>query len=151
MEFESYITGFTDGEGTFCVSFNYQAKFKTKLEVRPIFSISQHKRSLEILERIKDYFGVGGLRFSKRDQNYKYEIRSIDDLVSKIIPHFQKYPLLTSKQKDFELFAKICHLVHANQHLNPKFMGQIIDWAYQMNASGKRKYTKQELLRFMTR
>jgi len=151
MEFKSYITGFTDGEGTFSVSFNYRAKFKTKVEVRPSFSISQHQRNRATLEKIREYFGVGGLRFSKRDQNYKYEVRSIKDLITKIIPHFQKFPLKTSKQKDFEIFAKICQLVNANQHLNPKTLVQIIDWAYQMNASGKRRYTKQQLLRFITR
>ena len=151
MVLESYIAGFTDGEGTFSVSFNYRAKFKTKVEVRPSFSISQHKRNKKILEQIREYFGVGGLRFSKRDQNYKYEVRSINDLVSKIVPHFRKYPLKTSKQKDFEIFAKICQLVNANQHLNPKSLREIIDWAYQMNASGKRRYSKSELLRFMTR
>ena len=56
MEFKSYITGFVDGEGTFSVSFNYRAKLKTKIEVRPSFSISQHKRSLEILEKIPEDF-----------------------------------------------------------------------------------------------
>ena len=151
MEFKSYITGFVDGEGTFSVSFNYRAKLKTKIEVRPSFSISQHKRSLEILEKIQKYFGVGGIRFSKRDQNYKYEVRSIKDLITKIIPHFQKYPLQTTKQKDFEIFTDICQLMYTNHHRNPKHLRMIIDNAYTMNESGKRKYLKSKLLKFMTR
>jgi hypothetical protein len=151
MEFNSYITGFTDGEGTFSVSFNFRSKFKTKIEVRPSFSISQHKRNQRILEQIQRHFGCGGIRFSKRDQNYKYEVRSIDDLVKEIIPHFRKYSLKTSKQNDFILFAEICEMIHANHHLNSDYLLQIIDKAYDMNPSGKRRYTKKELLRFMTR
>ena len=108
MDFASYITGFVDGEGTFSVSFNYRAKLNTNVEVRPSFSISQHKRNLEILKRIRDYFGVGSIRFSKRDQNYKYEVRSLNDLLKKVIPHFEEFPLRTTKQKDFKLFREIC-------------------------------------------
>ncbi len=151
MKFASYITGFTDGEGTFSVSFCYRTKFRTNVEVRPSFSISQHKRNLEILKEIRRYFGVGAIRFSKRDQNYKYEVRAIKDLVQKVIPHFQKYPLRTSKVKDFNIFVEICELVLANHHLNPDYLEKIINKAYQMNESGKRKYKKYKLLKLMAR
>ena len=146
-----YITGFVDGEGSFSVSFNYREKFKNKVEVRPSFSISQHKRNKEVLYQIKDYFGVGGVRFSKRDQNYKYEVRSIDDLSRVIIPYFIKYPLLTSKRNDFEKFTLICELIYTNHHLDSKYLRHIIDIAYQMNKSGKRKFSKSKLLKFLTR
>lgn len=151
MEFASYITGFVDGEGTFSVSFNRRAKFKTGIEVKPSFSISQHKRSVMTLEKIKDYFGVGGIRFSKRDQNYKYEVRSIKDLMTKIIPHFRMFPLQTSKQKDFELFADICKKIYTNHHRNTSVLREIIESAYKMNESGKRKYSKQQLLKLIAR
>ena len=133
MEFTSYIAGFVDGEGTFCISFNYRAKLNTNIEVRPSFSISQHKRNLAILRRIRDYFGVGSIRFSKRDQNYKYEVRSLRDLVKKVIPYFEKFPLQTTKQKDFELFREICFLMKENYHLNVNSLKEIIEKAYQMN------------------
>lgn len=151
MEFTSYITGFVDGEGTFSVSFNYRSKLNTRIEVRPSFSISQHKRNLEILREIKAYFGVGAIRFSKRDQNYEYEVRSTKDLISEIIPHFQKYPLKTSKAKDFDIFVEICRLVLAKHHLNPKYLKEIIEKAYRMNEAGKRRYKQSKLLRLMAR
>ena len=145
------MTGFVDGEGSFTVSFNRRSKLKTGIEVRPSFSIAQHKRNLPILQRIRNYFGVGGIRFSKHDQNYKYEVRSIDDLVRVIIPHFEKYPLQTTKKHDFEIFKQICRWVYAKHHLNKVYLSKIIELAYQMNPSGKRKYSKSKLLRFMAR
>lgn len=151
MEFASYITGFTDGEGTFSVSFSRRSKLKTGIEVRPSFSISQHKRSKAILIQIQEYFGCGGIRFSAKDQNYKYEVRSIQNLIKNIIPHFEKYPLLTNKKQDFEAFRKICLLVHANKHRNSESLREIIENAYTMNVCGKRKYLKKELLKFLTR
>lgn len=151
MEFASYITGFTDGEGSFSISFSRRNKLRTGIEVKPSFSISQHKRSLKVLQEIKQYFGVGAIRFSASDQNYKYEVRSINDLVHKIIPHFKAYPLKTSKSKDFEIFSEICQMIVTNKHRSVQYLAGIIDQAYLMNESGKRKYTKQVLLKFLTR
>ena len=151
MEFASYISGFTDGEGTFSVSFSQCLRLKTRIEARPSFSISQHKRSKEILLKIKKHFSVGRIRFCKRDQNYKYEVRSIDDLTKIIIPHFQKYPLFTQKKKDFEIFVDICKMMSKSLHLEASHLTEIIEKAYLMNESGKRKYSKQKLLSLVIR
>ena len=145
----SYITGFVDGEGCFMISFNKREKLVTGIEVRPSFSIGQNKRNLKILELIRDYFGCGAIRFSKKDQCYKYEVRSIGDLRKKIIPHFQKYPLKTDKKNDFQIFSCICDLVASSKHLNKEYLEEIIEKAYQMNESGKRKYKKDVLLRIV--
>lgn len=151
MDFSSYITGFIDGEGCFSVSFMKRSKMKSGIEIRPSFSVSQHKRNLPLVKKIHGFFGVGGIRFSKRDQNYKYEVRSLKDLTSVIIPHFEKYPLMTSKRSDFDKFVLICALMKQNKHLNKKYLLQIIDLAYEMNGSGKRRYKKKELLKSVIR
>lgn len=151
MEFSWYITGFVDGEGCFSISFNKRAKFKTGIEVRPSFCIAQNKRSLQILKDIHNYFGCGAIRFSKNDQMYKYEVRSIKDLQKSIIPHFKKYPLKTSKQNDFIIFAKICELIVSSQHLNSQKLADIIQQSYLMNEAGKRRYTKEQLLKILVR
>ena len=140
-----YITGFADGEGCFSVSFTKRAKMNTGLEIRPSFSIGQNKRSLSVLKTIQNYFGCGAIRFSRHDQTYKYEVRSIGDIRKQIIPHFQKYPLQTSKLDDFQKFSWICDQIAASRHLNKVCLAEIIDIAYSMNESGKRKYTKIEL------
>jgi hypothetical protein len=149
MDFAWYITGFVDGEGCFCISFTKRDKLKTGIEVRPSFSIGQNKRSLPVLERTQSYFGCGSIRFSRRDQTYKYEIRSLDEIRKRILPHFKKYPLQTRKLEDFATFSWICDEIAASRHLNKSGLVAIIDRAYTMNESGKRKYTKQELLKIV--
>ena len=151
MEFSSYISGFTDGEGCFSISFSKRLKMKSGIEVRPSFSLSQHKRNLEVLKKIQVFFGVGSIRFSKKDNNFKYEVRSIKDLISTIIPHFEKHKLLTSKRHDFEIFKIVCKMINSNQHLKSENLYPIIKIAYKMNKSGKRKYQHGELLNFVTR
>ena len=149
MDFASYISGFADGEGCFSVSFNFRAKLKTGIEVRPSFSIGQNKRSLKLLQEIQRFFRCGSIRFSSRDNCYKYETRDISELMRNIIPHFEKFPLQSDKAKDFKLFRDICKEISVARHLNPKHLTEIIHLAYQMNGSGKRKYREAELLRVL--
>ncbi len=149
MDFASYISGFSDGEGCFSVSFNFREKLKTKIEVRPSFAIGQNKRSLDLLQQIQKFFDCGNIRFSKRDQIYKYEVRNIDELRKKIIPHFEKFPLMTIKRNDFQIFKRICKSVAQMKHLNPQQLKEIIKLAFKMNGSGKRKYSEAELLRVL--
>jgi len=146
MNFASYVSGFIDGEGCFSVSFNFREKLKTKIEVRPSFAVGQNKRNLEILKEIQKFFNCGSLRFSLKDQCYKYEVRNIDDLRKKIIPHFEKFPLLTTKKRDFQIFSEICEKVAQMKHRNPDHLKEIIKMAFQMNVSGKRKYNQTKLL-----
>jgi hypothetical protein len=141
----NWISGFVDGEGCFSVSFT---KRNGWIEVRPSFSISQSgKRFCEALEALNAYFGCGGIRYSKIDGTYKYEVRSLEDLQTRILPHFEKYPLVSVKRDDWKKLCRICELMKRNLHKNEKGILEIIDIAYSMNPSGKRKYTKEELLK----
>lgn len=142
-----YVSGLAEGEGCFHVSFNIREKLKVGIETRPSFSISLNRRDLMLLQGVHQYFQCGAIRYSKSDRTYKYESRSIFDLTSKIIPHFEKYALHGSKQNDFVLFASICRSVNANQHLNSDHLRSIIHSAFEMNPSGKRRHEKRDLLR----
>ena len=151
LNIQNWILGFVDGEGCFCISFTKRTKLKLKIETRCSFSISQKSTSLKSLEQMKNYFNCGGIRYSKKDDTYKYEVRNIKDLNRKIIPFFEKYSLQTKKRKDFEIFSSICKKVFKKLHLNFLELKNIIEMAYQMNESGKRKYSKEELLSFINK
>jgi hypothetical protein len=144
-----WIVGFIDGEGCFSISFNKKESMPCGIEVRPSFSVSQKAHSLVALENIKEYFNCGNIRYDKKDGTYKYEIRSLTEIRREVIPFFSKYELITKKKYDFESFKKICSLIAEGQHLNPQGLKQIIQLAYSMNGSGKRKYKLEELLKFV--
>ncbi len=146
---EAYVTGFVDGEGSFLVSFNRRPMLVTGLEVRPSFSISQHERNLEILQKIQSFFGCGSIRFDRHDQTYKYEVRSLEDLWGKIIPHFKRTPLQTSKAKDFELFVEVCSLMREKRHRSSDGAEAILSIAYSMNNLGARRYAFPDLLQIV--
>lgn len=66
-----WMTGFVDGEGCFCVSFNLKERLALGIEVRPSFSVSQTRDkeglNLKCLQEVLDFFDCGFIRFSKRD------------------------------------------------------------------------------------
>lgn len=142
-----YISGYVDGEGCFSVSFSKRQKFLVGWETKPSFSVSQNEDRAQILYVMKDYFDCGFMRRDYSDKTLKYEVRSIKDLVEKVIPHFEKHPMLSDKQKDFNSFKKVCYLMQEGEHRRPKGLKQILRFAFQMNPSGKRKYTQKDILK----
>ena len=142
-----YISGYVDGEGCFTVTFNKRSKAKLGWELRPSFSVSQNEDRRQVLDIIQNYFGCGCIRRDYSDKTVKFEIRDHNDLIQKVIPHFKKFYLLSKKQKDYELFTKICKIIHKQNHLNKGGFVQIINLAYQMNGSGKRKRLKEEIIK----
>ena len=151
MDINSYVTGFVDGEGCFLISFSLRSKMKSGIEVRPSFSVSQHKRSKNIIIFLHQFFQCGSVRFSKRDQNYKFEVRSINDLIKTIIPHFKQYPLKTSKAKDFDNFDQVCQIINSKHHLNPNGLRQIIKLSQNINQFGNKKLNRQRLLKLVNK
>ena len=151
LEIQSWITGFSDGEGCFCVSFSKREKLKIGIEVRPSFSLSQSAPSKDSLELIKKAFGVGGIRFSKNDNCYKYEVRSFDDLQNVVIPHFQEYPLQTAKEHDFLVFVKVLDIMKRKHHLTNDGMKKIINLVFDRGNSlvRARTYDKETLLKLL--
>ena len=150
MDINSYVTGLTDGEGCFCVSFSYRSKMNTNIEVRPSFSISLNQKDLPLLQKILKIFDCGAIRRSARDRCYKYEVRNLEDLDRSIIPHFKKFPLQGAKASDFEKFAKVCEMMKANLHRSKKYLPELIEISYSIN-QGQRKHNKEDLLKHMTR
>ena len=145
MDVESYLSGYADGESCFCVSFTKSKRHSIGREVRPSFSVSQNSDRMEILELFKSHFGCGTIRPDRSDKTFKYEVRSLSDLVEKVIPHFKRCPLLSGKQQDFKLFESICGMMSRGEHLTKEGFNRIANLAYDMNGSGKRKYSRDEI------
>lgn len=138
--FEPYISGYVDGEGCFTVSVNQRSKMVTGWEIRPSFSVSQNHDRSELLYLMMEYFDCGSIRSGRSDRTLKYEVRSLTNLTDKVIPHFERYPLLSGKQASFLLFRDICLAMVAGKHRDPDVLPEILRQASDIN-SGKRKYT----------
>jgi len=142
---QEYISGYVDGEGCFSISFSKRDKFLVGWETKPSFSVSQNEDRAQILFLMQKVFNCGFIRRDYFDKTLKYEVRSLNDLIHKIIPHFENYPLLSDKQNDFNYFKTVCLLMEKNLHKKKSGLKKILNYAFRMNPSGKRKYTKAEM------
>lgn len=144
-----YISGFADGEGCFSVSFTKRPRFLVGWETKPSFSVSQNRNRAQQLFIMQKYFGCGFMRDGIVDNTIKYEVRRLDDLLEKVIPHFERYPLLSSKQRDVKALKEVCLIMKKNEHITTQGLRKILPIAFSMNGSGKRKYSQKDILSFM--
>jgi len=97
------------------------------------FRISQKDHSVEVLNKIQKFFGCGRFTTSKRDNTVEFYVRKFDDILLKIIPHFESYPLLGSKQLNFESFKEAAFLVKKAAHLTENGILRIKELKDNMN------------------
>ena len=145
MDVRSYLSGYADGEGCFCVTFNKSRRHRFGWDIRPSFSVSQNADRAEVLLIFQQTFECGFMRPDRSDRTIKFEVRSISDLACTIVPHFEQYPLLSSKRQDFEVFAAIVRLMHDGEHLKPEGFAKIVEMAAKLNVSSKKRYARMDI------
>jgi hypothetical protein len=101
-------------------------------QVFPCFKISLHQKDRVLLEMIQAYFkGIGGITLHGKD-TIQFRAYSMVDL-SIIIDQFDKYPLITKKLVDYELFKQIYELIKSKEHLTIEGIKKIISIRASMN------------------
>ena len=155
-----WILGFVDGEGCFSISFVKQPDrpeptrirkgYVTGYQVTHEFVVVQGARSIQSLKMLQAYFGVGATYINRRHDNHKedlwmYSVGRRQDLLTVIIPFFERYRLRTEKRKDFRLFAQCIRLMQNGEHLTIEGMIRIAKLTEQMN----RRKSRTELIRIL--
>src|SRR5437899_11460248 len=102
------------------------------------------------MEKVASPSHSRGLRPDRSDKTLKYEVRDLASLMAKVIPHFEQYPLMSSKRRDFEKFATICRLLERRRHLTSDGLREIARLAVTMNSSGKRRFQLAELVDYVS-
>lgn len=120
-----FITGFVDGEGSFIIRIRKKANYRTGFLVEPLFSIAIHKKDLMILQEIQAYFGVGSIR-NEGNSLVKFRVESVKEIVNYILPHFEKYPLITQKLADYLLFKDVVKMMINKEHLTKEGLKKIV-------------------------
>ena len=106
---------------------------KTGWTVSPEFTIHLHGRDIKLLFLIQSQFGSGTIRRTKSDESILFSVKSLADITNKIIPHFDKYPLLTQKRADFLLFKRVIELMNKKEHLTTVGLHEIVSIRAAMN------------------
>ena len=86
------------------------------------------------MEQFQAYFGAGSLQSSGKSRNsIDYIVKSRKELIERVLPHFDKYPLITQKRTDYELFKRILLLMDKKEHLSKSGFEEIISIRSSMN------------------
>ena len=92
-----------------------------------------HIRDLLLLRKIHSFFGIGTI-YEREDRNMVYySVQSARAITNIIIPHFDKYPLITQKKADYLLFKQIVMLMEQGDHLKVEGIQAIINIRASMN------------------
>jgi len=127
----NYITGFADGEGCFYIGISPNSKYYSGFIIKLSFQIGLHKKDKELLNLIKSYFGVGKISILAGD-SVLYRVTSIEELKF-IINHFDRYPLITRKYKDYLLFKQAFELIKNKEHLSIEGLRKIVSIKASIN------------------
>jgi hypothetical protein len=142
-----YVTGFFEGEGCFSVSIHYRPTITNGWMIRPVLQAYQHRDRVEILEKLVEFFGCGKIR-PKGPQSsvLTFAVERTEKIINNILPHFDRYPLQSTKQLDYLKFREIALRMYRKEHKDPTVFLEIARTAFSMNLQGKqRKHTLADL------
>ncbi len=139
-----YLSGFVDGEGSFSVSIIRHPTQKIGWMINPCFQVYQHEKHRYLLELFQEIFGTGKIyRKSGIHPVLNFSIDSRRNLIEKVIPFFDRYPLIV-KESTYKIFKEIVLALEKKEHFTEEGFKKIVTLAYSMNQQGKgRKYTKE--------
>ena len=140
-----YLAGFTDGEGSFNVSFRKRADYAMPWKVSLCFNVSQRDRV--ILALFKRHLKCGTLR-TRPDGVWYYEVNNFTAIVENVIPFFDRFGFLSAKKKrDFLKFKEIAAHIREGRHLTKEGVREIVAIRREMNDGGanRRKYSDDSI------
>jgi hypothetical protein len=118
---DAYIAGFVDGEGSFHVAIQKNPWTRAGWQLVPEFHVSQNPERRQVLDLIMHRLGCGRIRENHRgsaDISLVYVVRNRENLLTRVIPFFEVNPLVSSKQRDLEVFAEIVRAMARGSHLS---------------------------------
>ncbi len=106
-----WVSGFVDGDGCFYISLT-----NNSTGVGLVFKITQHIRDTDLLKEFVNYFNCGRYSLSSPEAG-DFIVTKFEDIYTKIIPFFNKYPLQGCKYLDFSDFNSVAELMKNKAHI----------------------------------
>ena len=135
-----FVRGLVDGDGSFNVSFA-----TTRRRVGVNFTVVNELSSISVLNELVEFFKCGTV-YKLPSAAARFQVQSVEDILNKIIPVFKNTEFNTKKQERFKIIIKICELIKEKGYSNNADLKAIVDIAWDMNNTGRRKISKEEYL-----
>jgi len=123
-----WVSGFVDGDGSFTASIEPTTNY-----VSLRLTVGLHHREHNLTIKILEYFGVGRINLSSKQEMVYYTVGKVKDLTCTIIPHFYTYTLLGNKSKNYLIWREILLKVKSKAHLTKVGSIQIKELRSKLN------------------
>ena len=119
-----WLAGLVDAEGCFVVKISKNKTHISGLQVSLRFQVTQHNRDRQLLESLASYLDCGSY-YSRGTDLGDYVVSRFTDIVEKIIPFFDKYPLEGAKSLNYADFKKVAGMMKGGAHLTLEGLEEI--------------------------
>jgi hypothetical protein len=142
----SFLSGFALGEGSFMIVCRRRGDYRRSFKLSAAFNVSQHDRVP--LDLFRETVGCGTMRKSGNNGWY-WEVNALSDLSSRIVPFFDRFPVVGQKAEDYRLWRSAVALLSSGD-LSDQDYHQVLALRERMNRGGKRRYRMDGILRDYT-
>ena len=77
------------------------------------FVITAPKENTKVLEKVKREFGCGSV--STTNNQSRFSIQKINEIIDTIVPFFKKHRLIEKKNKDFNMWQRAVEIIYRNK------------------------------------
>lgn len=141
-----YISGLTQTDGSFFCSIVLSSKHRFGFQIRPKFSITADLDSKYVLDNIQMYFKCGKVNTNLKNHTAEFLVERLEDLKTKIIPHFQSFPVFCAKLHAFNLFKEIVTALSNKDKRTIEGRRELLRMALSMNVTTNRKEERIDFL-----
>jgi LAGLIDADG DNA endonuclease family protein len=106
----------------------------------PEFHVSQNGDRAQVLVLIRERLGCGYIKpNSRHDRALVLVVRNRRDLLERVIPFFERVPMLSAKHADFQKFAQVVRGMALGRHLTFTGFSELLKLALSMNGGGRHR------------
>lgn len=129
-----FFSGLFDAEGSFVVTILKNSRYKTGWNVQARIQIKMHEKDRVLIQSIQNFFGgIGYVSSHNNRGTVEFRVSTLNDIINKIIPHFDNYPLITQKYSDYVIFKQIALLMLNKEHNSTVGLQKIVTLRASLN------------------
>jgi len=131
-----WVSGFVSGDGGFSIIIRESKSYILKKQVVCRFHVTQHIKDIKLINLFSKFFKCGTVYLrSNSSERCDFVVQDINSILSKIIPHFDNYPILNLKYEDYICFKKALKIIQLKQHLTLEGLNKIKTFNLEMNSN----------------
>lgn len=136
-----FFTGFVQADGCFHVNIQKSKKSKHNIRLVPTFYLTQlnspNKQISPVLRMSRELVGTGHYIADKRYNCSSLRINTLKQLNLFLLPHFESFPLLSTKGKDYLVFKEIVESMSGLLDKKSLSFSSLLEKSVLMNNNGK--------------